>query len=509
MRGEEVLKLLLLLVKIGLPGLGLAHVRTHQRGELRLRTLNGARREARRLGGEDASSAGRRCAGSDWQATKANHWLGCKTGQNLRRNRRAAHHGAGGADVVGGRADVAAASLVLAHGVVRRVAVVDRQVAVLLADGLRVILRDFLRDEADLRAGVALVVVAVDILAVVGLADLLDVFLEALVREEAAAPLRVGRRGVAGQRARAGRDVREELSNLEGIRLLLLELVVEGLKASLRRLLLGLTGSELRLSTSEASRLSAGPELAKLRTSLTEALEVRLLRREADALLLASRGQRLIVGLLVDRVHGLSRAQSLLPREVCRNNARAVAAEGARRLGVHQVGTLRGLLLLQGLQRRGGHGLRVGVVVLPHVQGAGVRTARARSRQARRRAVIGLRGTGHCVRVLDARLLRLRQGRNEGIGIATVLLIRRLGNGIGARVDGIVSLQNLRRDLHRLRCGSAAFSAAAHSLTSIIRLPEQRQCGFRKGSMPQPGLRKCVRTCGFCPTSSDWTGRQS
>ena len=237
-RGEEVLKLLLLLVEVVGSGLGFAHVRAAQGRKLRLRTLNGARREARRLGGEDASSAGRRRAGSDWQATKANHWLGCKTGQNLRRNRRSAHHGAGGADVVGGRADVAAVSLVLAHGVVRRVAVVHRQVAILLADGLRMILRDFLRDEADLRAGVALVVVAVNVLAVVGLADLLDVLLQALVREEAAAALRGAGSGVAGQRARAGRNVRQELSNLEGIRLLLLELVVEGLKARLTRLLL-------------------------------------------------------------------------------------------------------------------------------------------------------------------------------------------------------------------------------------------------------------------------------
>ena len=100
------------------------------------------------------------------------------------------------------------------------------------------ILRDFLRDEADLRAGVALVVVAVNVLAVVGLADLLDVLLQALVREEAAAALRGAGSGVARQRARAGRNVRQELSNLEGIRLLLLELVVEGLKARLTRLLL-------------------------------------------------------------------------------------------------------------------------------------------------------------------------------------------------------------------------------------------------------------------------------
>ena len=117
---------------------------------------------------------------------------------------------------------------------------------------------------------------------------------------------------------------------------------------------------------------------------------------------------------------------------------------------------------MQGLQRRCGHGLRVGIVILADVQALGVGAPRARSRQGRSRAVVGLRGTGHCVRVLNARLLRLRQGRDEGIGVITIFLIRRLGDGLGARVDGIVSRHNLRRDLHRL-CGcSAALAPAAH-----------------------------------------------
>ena len=57
-RGEEVLKLLLLLVEVVGSGLGLAHVRALERRKLRLRTLNGARREARRLRGKHASRTG-------------------------------------------------------------------------------------------------------------------------------------------------------------------------------------------------------------------------------------------------------------------------------------------------------------------------------------------------------------------------------------------------------------------------------------------------------------------
>ena len=268
----------------------------------------------------------------------------------------------------------------LAHGVVRRVAVVDRQVAIFLADGLRMILRDFLRDEADLRAGVALVVVAVDVLAVVCLADLLDVLLQALVREEAAAALRGAGSGVARQRARAGRNVRQELSNLEGIRLLLLELVVEGLKASLRRLLLGLTGSELRLRTGKASRLRARSELTKLRARLTEALEVRLLRGKAHALLLLGGGHSLVVALLVDRGHSLSGAKFLLPGEVGRDKAGAISAERASRLRVHQARTLNALLLLEGSQRRIRDCLRIAAKVWVNIQRAGIRTARTHSR---------------------------------------------------------------------------------------------------------------------------------
>ena len=176
------MKLLLLLVKIGLPRLGLAHVCATECAKLRPRGLDGAGREAGGLGSKYASSAGVGCAGRNGEAV-SDHVRRNEARQNLRRDRRLAHHGAGSADVVGRRSNVgcAAVSLVAAHGVVRRVAVVNSQVAVFFADGLRVILRNFLRNEANLRAGVALVIVAVNILTVVGLADLLDVLLEALV----------------------------------------------------------------------------------------------------------------------------------------------------------------------------------------------------------------------------------------------------------------------------------------------------------------------------------------
>ena len=133
---------------------------------------------------------------------------------------------------------------------------------------------------------------------------------------------------------------------MERIRLLLLELVVERLKASLRRLLFCAARAKLCLRTGEASRLRARSELTKLRASLTKALKVCLLRSEADALLLLRRGHSLIIGLLVNRAHGLSGSKILLPREVSRDEARAVAAKGARRLGVHQIGLFNALLLL-------------------------------------------------------------------------------------------------------------------------------------------------------------------
>jgi hypothetical protein len=124
---------------------------------------------------------------------------------------------------------------------------------------------------------------------------------------------------------------------LEGICLLLHELIVESLKSGLLRLLFDLTSAKLRLRTGKASLLRTRAELAKLRASLTEAGEVSLLRREADALLLLGGGYSLVISLLENRSHSLRRAKRLLAGKFCRHEARAVPAKRASRLRVDQV----------------------------------------------------------------------------------------------------------------------------------------------------------------------------
>ena len=61
--------------------------------------------------------------------------------------------------------------------------IVNGQVAVLLANSVWVVVRDFLRQQPDLCARITLKVVLVNVLPVVGLADLLDVFFQTLVGE--------------------------------------------------------------------------------------------------------------------------------------------------------------------------------------------------------------------------------------------------------------------------------------------------------------------------------------
>ena len=149
----------------------------------------------------------------------------------------------------------AARSPAVTFGVVGGLGVVHGLVATRETHGLRVMLLDLLRQQTDLGAVVALVVVAVDRLAVVRLADRLDVLFQPFVGQEAAR-LRRGR-GRTGERARALGDIREELRRLERIRLLLQELVVEGGVLRLLRLLLLLTGSKLGLSASHRRPLRA------------------------------------------------------------------------------------------------------------------------------------------------------------------------------------------------------------------------------------------------------------
>ena len=183
----------------------------------------------------------------------------------------------------------------MALGVVGRLGVVHGLIAAREAHGLGVALLDLLRQQADLGAVVALVVVAVDRLPVVRLTDGLDVLLQPLVGEEAAR-LRRGR-GRARQRAGALRDVREELGRLERIGLLLQKLVVESLILRLLGLLLLLTGGKLGLSPGEGRALSAGPQCGQLLRGLS-ASAVNVLAeagqpaRAAEALSVLLLGQR-------------------------------------------------------------------------------------------------------------------------------------------------------------------------------------------------------------------------
>ena len=213
-------------------------------------------------------------------------------------------------------------------------------------------LLDVLRHEADLRARVALVVEAVNGLAIVGLADLLDVFLEALVREEPAAARRGGGGSIARQRPGALGDVRKELGHLEGVRLTLLKLIVEGLLACLLGLLLGLTSGHLSLRTGEASLLRIGAEagevlgrigahvvalLAKggeLLPHLLGSQTVGLRSPQPDTLLLLGGCEGLIVVLLVEGRDSLRLSEALLALQCGALQARAFPTKGTRADGV-------------------------------------------------------------------------------------------------------------------------------------------------------------------------------
>ncbi len=120
-------------------------------------------------------------------------------------------------------------------------------------------------------------------------------------------------RGRTGKRAGAHRDVREELRHLERIALLLQELVVESLFASLFSLLLDLPRTEHRLRALQASSLRTLPKTGeRLRctrahaVALLSQLSLLLSRREALPELLLTEACETLRLLAVDARQRLS-----------------------------------------------------------------------------------------------------------------------------------------------------------------------------------------------------------
>ena len=203
--------------------------------------------------------------------------------------------------------------------VLRGPVVIDSLVAARKANGIRMMLLDILRNEADLlRTLVALVAEFDDLLTVVGPADVFDVFLKPLVRKERRG-LRSGR-GRAGQCARALGNVGQELRRLERIRLLLEELVVERRLPRLLRLLLQRAGANLCLSTLKRSGLCARTQITELRALLKHQLVICLLLGKIDALLLLGRAKGLCIALTVERIDGVGKCEALLTSEIRRSN---------------------------------------------------------------------------------------------------------------------------------------------------------------------------------------------
>ena len=189
-------------------------------------------------------------------------------------------------------------------------------------------------------------------------------------------------------------------------------------------------------------------------------------------------GQGLIVVLLIQGRNRLSLRKALLthqlsPLQVCAVAAKGTATDRVRLL----LGELLPLLLVERRLRGVDDTLRKGIHVLADVQGAGVYAPSALRREARGCAIIGLGRASHGVGILNASLLRLREGSDEGVGVLAVGLIRRLRDGLSPGVDGIVPRQNLRRDLrHIVGCGCRAALAAAKILSddAVGRLPENK-----------------------------------
>ena len=216
-----------------------------------------------------------------------------------------------------------------------------------------------LRHQTDLSAVVAVVFEAVDGQTVVGLTDLLSVVLQAFVGEERG---RLGRRGGrTRQRASAHRDVREELSRLEGVALLLQELLVFGSEVSLFCLLADSASRQKSLTALNARLLSASAKPRQLLRALKTTSHI----RSSNALLAHSCLGGLLVALLIERRNSLRGAKPLLALQRGPFNSRPIpktraGLDGPRLLLV----ALHPLLTLQSLQSGVNNSLRERVLVV-------------------------------------------------------------------------------------------------------------------------------------------------
>ena len=327
--------------------------------------------------------------------------------------------------------------------------VIDSLVSASEADGLWLDLLDLVGVEADLRlAGTALVVEGVERHPVMGLADLAHVFFQARVREERHRLRRRCRR--ARQRAGAHRDVRQELSDLERVAALLLELVEEGRLASLLRLLFSRACVEQRLTGTNLRVREPRAQTSDLLTGLQLPGEVIRL----DALIGLCSAERLPIALIEEVGRRRAKRHALLAREVRCSQTGPVAAKSSSLDGIANLLLSLDALFLRQVSERGAHdAAQIGRHVLVDVLTAyGANALRAAHGHLRASTIEGKRSVLDVADPLNARFLRLVDWRDEVACVGAVLLERRPTHRLGALVDRAIASHHFRRNLHLLRC---------------------------------------------------------
>ena len=249
---------------------------------------------------------------------------------------------------------------------VRDIPIIDSQEAVIInaKAGLTFSSR-LLSDNADLGllVRVVLEVVAIDLLPVKKLTDRLDVLFQSSVRTEEPTALLLGC-GVARQRTSAFSDVRQELGGLEGIALLLLELLIFGSIFSLLCLLRQSASGNLSLRACQSSVLRRTAKVAKLLTA-------RQLTRQIssnNALLTHSSLDRCVVATLIDGCDSLPHGKVLLALQLSALQSRTITAKSTALDGLRLlIRKLHPLLLLERTDGRIDNSLSERVLVVANL----------------------------------------------------------------------------------------------------------------------------------------------